>query len=143
MTKEELIEMIDATITENGNKEITGKALNLALTEIVNAMCTGGGQSQKRVYVEIDSGTPLTDEEKASNAELFAEISGALTNGTPPPLYVQISIEGTYVVMNCLAIQYASTVGMIIMFIEGQFRLSPDGNCVHMQSSSALNINGK
>lgn len=35
--------MIDATISENGKQEITGRSLNLALTEIVNNMGSGGG----------------------------------------------------------------------------------------------------
>ena len=35
--------MINSTINENGAGMITGKALNLALTEIVNAMGSGGG----------------------------------------------------------------------------------------------------
>lgn len=43
MNKEELLEMIDSTINENGARMITGKALNLALTEIVNAMGSGAG----------------------------------------------------------------------------------------------------
>lgn len=43
MTKEELKEMIDATINENGGRGITGKALNLALNAIVDAMGEGGG----------------------------------------------------------------------------------------------------
>lgn len=43
MTKEELLEMVDATINENGTGNITGKALNLALTEIINSMGEGGG----------------------------------------------------------------------------------------------------
>lgn len=43
MTKEEIKEMIDATINENGNGNITGKALNLALNAIVDAMGEGGG----------------------------------------------------------------------------------------------------
>lgn len=43
MTKEELLEMVNATISGNGKQEITGKALNLALTEIINSMGTGGG----------------------------------------------------------------------------------------------------
>lgn len=41
MTKEELLEMVNATISGNGKQEITGKSLNLALTEIINAMGTG------------------------------------------------------------------------------------------------------
>lgn len=43
MTKEEIKAMIDATINENGERNITGKALNLALNAIVEAMGEGGG----------------------------------------------------------------------------------------------------
>ena len=43
MSKEEIKEMIDATINENGKGHITGKALNLALNSIVEAMGSGGG----------------------------------------------------------------------------------------------------
>lgn len=43
MTKEEIKAMIDATINENGERIITGKALNLALNAIVDAMGEGGG----------------------------------------------------------------------------------------------------
>lgn len=43
MTKEEIKAMIDATINENGERNITGKALNLALIEIINSMGEGGG----------------------------------------------------------------------------------------------------
>ena len=43
MTKEEIKAMIDATINENGERSITGKALNLALNAIVDAMGEGGG----------------------------------------------------------------------------------------------------
>lgn len=43
MNKEELLEMVNATISGNGKQEITGKSLNLALTEIINGMGTGGG----------------------------------------------------------------------------------------------------
>lgn len=43
MTKEEIKAMIDATINENGERNITGKALNLALNAIVDTMGEGGG----------------------------------------------------------------------------------------------------
>lgn len=43
MTKEEIKAMIDATINENGERNITGKALNLALNAIVDAAGEGGG----------------------------------------------------------------------------------------------------
>jgi hypothetical protein len=41
MTKEELKVMIDETINSNGVRNITGKALNLALNAIVDSMGTG------------------------------------------------------------------------------------------------------
>lgn len=50
MNKEELLEMINSTINENGAGMITGKALNLALTEIVNAMGTGSGAGGEKLY---------------------------------------------------------------------------------------------
>lgn len=43
MKKEEIKEMINATLNENGERNITGKALNLALNAIVDAMGEGGG----------------------------------------------------------------------------------------------------
>ena len=58
MTIEELKDLIDSTINENGTKAITGKALNLALNEITNAVAEaattgGGGGGVKRLYVDI------------------------------------------------------------------------------------------
>lgn len=47
MTKEELKVMIDETINSNGVRGITGKALNLALTEIVDAMGTTSGNEDE------------------------------------------------------------------------------------------------
>ena len=43
MTKPELKEAISATITENGQKGITGQALANILNEIVEAAGEGGG----------------------------------------------------------------------------------------------------
>ena len=43
MKQEELLEMVNNTINDNGKKNITGKALNLALVEIIKAMGNEGG----------------------------------------------------------------------------------------------------
>ena len=43
MKQEELLEMVNITINDNGKKGITGKALNLALVEIIKSMGNGGG----------------------------------------------------------------------------------------------------
>lgn len=87
MTIEELKDLIDSTINENGTKAITGQALNLALNEIVNAVAeaaTTGGSAAKTLYVGSDS-SPLTEEQIASNVALYNEISTALSNGEMPP----------------------------------------------------------
>ena len=87
MTIEELKDLIDSTINENGTKAITGKALNLALNEITNAVAeaaTTGGSAAKTLYVGSDS-SPLTEEQIASNVALYNEISTALSNGEIPP----------------------------------------------------------
>ena len=87
MTIEELKDLIDSTINENGTKAITGKALNLALNEITNAVAeaaTTGGSAAKTLYVGSDS-SPLTEEQIASNVALYNEISTAFSNGEIPP----------------------------------------------------------
>ena len=87
MTIEELKDLIDSTINENGTKAITGKALNLALNEITNAVAeaaTTGGSTAKTLYVGSGS-SPLTEEQIASNVALYNEISTAISNGEMPP----------------------------------------------------------
>ena len=89
MTIEELKNMIDSTINENGTKAITGKALNLALNEITNAVAeaatTGGGGGVKRLYVDVSGGTLTDPVQLASNAALYTEIVTAFTNNELPP----------------------------------------------------------
>lgn len=89
MTIEELKDLIDSTINENGTKAITGKALNLALNEITNAVAesatTGGGGGVKRLYVDVSGGTLTDPVQLASNAALYTEIVTAFTNNELPP----------------------------------------------------------
>ena len=89
MTIEELKDLIDNTINENGTKAITGKALNLALNEITNAdaeaATTGGGGGVKRLYADVNGGSITDPEQLASNAALYTEIVTALTNNELPP----------------------------------------------------------
>ena len=101
MTIEELKDLIDSTINENGTKAITGKALNLALNEITNAVAeaatTGGGGGVKRLYVDVSGGTLTDPVQLASNAALYTEIVTALTNNElPPQVGVMIAEGGAY-----------------------------------------------
>ena len=134
MTIEELKDLIDSTINENGSKAITGKALNLALNEITNAVAeaaTTGGSGVKRLYINIDS-SPITDEQQlASNAALYTEIVTALTsNELPPQVMVLVNIDGSYINGNSLDTSYDGTALTFTVFVTGLAicSLTSDGN---------------
>ena len=134
MTIEELKDLIDSTINENGTKAITGKALNLALNEITNAVAeaaTTGGGGVKRLYADISGGSITDPEQLASNAALYTEIVTALTNNElPPQVIVWASIEGTYINGNTLATLYDGNTLMFYIFVESFAicTLTSDGN---------------
>ena len=136
MTIEELKDLIDSTINENGTKAITGKALNLALNEITNAVAeaaTTGGGGVKRLYADLSGGTLTDPEQLASNAALYTEIVTALTNDELlPQVGVLMSIDGTYVNANSLATIYDGTTLMFYVFAEGFAicSLTSDGNVI-------------
>lgn len=114
MTIEELKDLIDSTINENGTKAITGKALNLALNEITNAVAeaaTTGGGGVKRLYVDVSGGTLTDPEQLASNAALYTEIVTALTNNElPPQVGVLVLGGGNYTNGIFNVISYADSV---------------------------------
>ena len=134
MTIEVLKYLIDSTINENGTKAITGKALNLALNEITNAVAeaaTTGGGGVKRLYADLTGGSVTDPEQLASNAALYTEIVTALTNNElPPQVGVLVSVEGTYINGNSLATVYDGTTLMFYVFAESFLgcSLTSDGN---------------
>ena len=136
MTIEELKDLIDSTINENGTKAITGKALNLALNEITNAVAeaatTGSsGSGVKRLYADMNGGSITDPEQLASNAALYTEIVTALTNNElPPQVMVLASIEGAYINGNSLATLYDGNTLMFYIFVESfaVCTLTSDGN---------------
>ena len=136
MTIEELKDLIDSTINENGTKAITGKALNLALNEITNAVAeaatTGGGGGVKRLYIDINGGTLTDPEQLASNAALYTEIVTALTNDElPPQVGVLIAIEGAYQCITNVQTTYHNSDVILVFISDGSpagIILTSDGN---------------
>ena len=134
MTIEEIKDLINNTINENGTKAITGQALNLALNEITNAVAeaaTTGGGGVKRLYADMNGGSITDPEQLASNAALYAEIVTALTNNElPPQVGVLASIEGTYINGNSLSTLYDGNTLAFYVFIESFVvcTLTSDGN---------------
>ena len=138
MTIEELKDLIDSTINENGTKAITGKALNLALNEITNAVAEsattggGGGGGVKRLYVNMPGGSNTDPEQLASNAALYTEIVTALTNNElPPQVGILISEGGVYTNATFNYISYGDSV-IMFAFTMGSSQtvmaLTSDGN---------------
>lgn len=89
MTFEEIKEMINSTIVENGERQITGKALNLALLEMITAMeenASGGdeGSGAETVYI----GEPLSPEYQAVNAATYAKCKANTAEGKALPAIV-------------------------------------------------------
>ena len=131
MTIEEIKDLIDSTINENGTKAITGQALNLALNEIVNAVAeaaTTGGGGVKRLYVDASGGSITDPEQLASNAALYTEIVNALTNDElPPQVGLLITMEGAPEYMSPIAIIYQNSM-VLFGLLVGNVHLTSDGN---------------
>ena len=130
MTIEELKDLIDSTINENGTKAITGKALNLALNEIANAVAeaatTGGGGDVKRLYVSFDGS--LGPEQLASNAALYTEIVTAFTNGErPPQVEILTAMDGLKQYLVSMGMMYQGS-DLSMMFGGRNIKLASDGN---------------
>lgn len=136
MTIEELKDLIDSTINENGTKAITGKALNLALNEITNAVAeaatTGGGGGVKRLYGDLFGGSVTDPEQLASNAALYTEIVTALTNNElPPQVGVLITEGGAYQCVTNVQTAYNGSGIYLAFVLDGTSSviiLTSDGN---------------
>ena len=136
MTIEELKDLIDSTINENGTKAITGKALNLALNEITNtvaeAATTGGGGGVKRLYIDLSGGSVTDPEQLASNAALYTEIVTALTNNElPPQVGVLIAEGGAYQCITNVQTTYQNSDVTLVFMSDGTpagMILTSDGN---------------
>lgn len=89
MIFEEIREMINSTITENGQRQITGKALNLALLEMITAMeenNTGGGAASEIVYFPDMNTGEMDSADQAHNLEVYNKFKTAFEEGKPLPL---------------------------------------------------------
>lgn len=92
MTFEEIKDMINSTITENGQRHITGKALNLALLEILTAIeeflannKPEGAGIETIYFFDDPENMTLTPEHQATNAEVYAKCAAAVAEGKPLP----------------------------------------------------------
>lgn len=140
MTIEEIKDLINSTITENGTKSITGKTLNLALNELVSAVeeaSANAGSRSERLYANIDMSSgqiTVTEEQKALNAALYEKLKTAFeTDELIPNVGFQVYVEakGTatgQAFPSFLVVQYSPSENVIAFASSNeQFTLSSDG----------------
>lgn len=99
MTFEEIKDMINSTITENGQRHITGKSINLALIETLTAIeeflennkPKGGAASEIAYFPDMTTGV-MDPEHQAHNLEVYNKFKAAFEGGESlPPLSVDLS----------------------------------------------------
>lgn len=90
MTKNEIIDAIQSIITPNDQKGITAESLANILIEMVNSTPSGGGNASFYtlcIGASFDGSEPLTEVEKAHNAELYATLTSLDTTVDYPPVF--------------------------------------------------------
>ena len=151
MTFEEIREMVNATITENGQRQITGKALNLALLEIITAMeenkPEGGGA--ETVYIE----ETLTPEHQAANAAAFAKCKANVAEDKALPAIViditqimaahgiptdgmkmsRLSLETVFVDPSSPAVETLGMAGLVCASDGANLTVNEDGSIAEIQ----------
>lgn len=95
-TIEELKQMIDSVIVENGKGQITGQGLNLVLNEMSDALSEmgGGGGGAYQIHIPTTGGE-LTEEQIAFNAQQFAVLEPKLQNKEFVQVGAGVKVLGT------------------------------------------------
>lgn len=136
-TKQQLIDLINSKIFPNGRKQISGSSLNNVLTEMVN-----NSSDAKYVIYIGDTETPLTSDEKAHNAEIFAICEQCAKNKSPfPTVLLGPSPSITTEVMGLASIYYypialgfgqEGELGDLLLFItiSGEGVVQRDGSII-------------
>lgn len=137
MTFEEIREMVSSTITENGQRQITGKALNLAFLETLTAVeeylanNKPEGAGAETVYLE----EALTEAHQAANAAVYAKCKANVAEGKPLPAILIDMTAG-------LAANLGTTEGIAIMTpdIQQVMFIDPSSPLVETAGISGLAI---
>ena len=134
MTKKELKEAIAATITENGQKGITGQALANLLNEIVDAAGEGGGGNAgggASNVLQLDLGG--YDGPNEHNAQIYEKIITGAESNIFYQIVVGLNEEGMIMSMQSSTYLYSESFISIVFFyyITGGYmtiNLNPDGS---------------
>lgn len=140
MTFEEIREMVSSTITENGQRQITGKALNLAFLETLTAVeeylanNKPEGAGAETIYYE----EALTEAHQAANAAVYAKCKANVAEGKPLPA---ILIDMT--AMQAAALGTAEGLATMTPYIQQVIFVDPSSPLVETVGISGLAIIGE
>lgn len=121
-TIEELKQMIDSVIVENGKSQITGQGLNLVLNEMSDALSQMGGGGSGAYQVYAPTLTELTPKQIAFNAQQFAVLEPKLQNKEFVQIGIVSEIMGMTMFMTAPQIAYGdlmSTGSNVIAIMTG------------------------
>lgn len=122
MNKEEIIEAINSTIVTNGQKGITAESLANILIEMASATPEGGGNGSLVVYIPLTADTfgvdvPLTSEQQAHNAEVYAKCLECFNNDVTLPS-ILCDLSYAYEVMMGRKVKYTEVPVMFVFTSE-------------------------
>lgn len=124
MTKEELKEAIAATITENGQKGITGQSLANLLNDIVDAAGGGGGTLTIAANQDMTTGAfiPVS---KEKNAQIYRTLVEGLNNDIAYSVAMVLTIDLTSIGMGIMKGSVAIAMYSVASELD---------NCVQLQN---------
>lgn len=133
MTKQEILDAINATIVANGQKGITAESLANILVEMVNAAGEGGSGSE---VIKISNSEftadriilSTTDEDAEHNAPVYAKYISSLSGNAPMNILLDVSRvfgenEEDRVIMTLGGVMYFPQDGLlsISLLVDGLF----------------------
>lgn len=134
MTKDEVKDLIDSTINDNGQKQITGKTLNLVLNEVANIVPDKPGSTT--IFIRIpDTDNPQTDEEKAQVAEIRTQVLAYLngTSSSCPTVWYKTIMGGLNI---CSAALWVLQEGQLFNYVMMQLpALIAEDGTITLQSN--------
>lgn len=147
---QELKEMIDSVIVENGKGQITAQALNLVLNEMSEALSemggSGGGGGAEAYYIytseNINEETGdmfISEEERQHNAEQYLKIVENYNNNITSNIFIKWIINGMPLECHAVALTVASEpdepdINYIMCILMGLneiiIMIAPDGSVI-------------
>lgn len=148
---QELKEMIDSVIVENGKGQITAQSLNLVLNEMSEALSemggSGGGGGAEAYYIytseninEETGDMLISEEERQHNAEQYLKIVENYNNNIVSNIFTKVTEMGVSFELHAISFTVMSYPEEDIKYVmcifmhmrEVMMMIAPDGSVILM-----------